>query len=60
VLAGERDRITPPALGHRVYAAIPPAAKQWFVADGAGHDGIFGHQDVMPVYCGFVNRKSAG
>ena len=60
VLAGERDRITPPALGHQVYAALPGAAKQWFVADGAGHNAIFGHQDVMPVYCSFVRGIAAG
>lgn len=56
VLAGERDRTTPPPLAHRVYAALPDRSKQWFVAQGAGHNGIFGHQDVMPVYCSFVNR----
>jgi pimeloyl-ACP methyl ester carboxylesterase len=59
VLAGERDRITPPALGHSVYAAMPGGAKQWFVAEGASHNTIFGHRDVMPVYCGFVNRPGA-
>jgi pimeloyl-ACP methyl ester carboxylesterase len=56
VLAGERDRITPLLLARKVYAALPDGAKQWFVAEGAGHDGIFGHKDVMPVYCGFVSR----
>ncbi|MES2758281.1 MAG: alpha/beta fold hydrolase [Pseudomonadota bacterium] len=60
VLAGERDRITPPALGQKVFAALPGTAKQWFVADGAGHNAIFGHKDVMPVYCGFVSSPSRG
>lgn len=59
VLAGERDRITPPQLGRRVYAAIPAAGKQWQVAAGAGHNAIFGHRDVMPLDCDFVNRRSA-
>lgn len=56
VLAGERDRITPPALGQRVYESMPGAAKQWLVAEGASHDTILGRPDVMPAYCGFVNR----
>ncbi|MFC0131107.1 alpha/beta hydrolase [Massilia eurypsychrophila] len=51
VLAGEHDRITPPALGQQVYAALPGPAKQWLVAPGAGHNTIFGHKDVMPAYC---------
>ena len=55
VLAGEHDRITPPALGQRVYAALPGSAKQWLVAQGAGHNTIFGHKDVMPVYCNFID-----
>ncbi|MET0856798.1 MAG: alpha/beta fold hydrolase [Telluria sp.] len=59
VLAGERDRTTPAPLAHKVYAALPDGAKQWLVAPGAGHNDIFGRKDVMPVYCGFVNRTSA-
>lgn len=59
VLAGERDRTTPPALGHGVYAALPAGQKQWLVAAGAGHNAIFGHRDVMPAYCRFVNAPPA-
>lgn len=55
VLAGDGDRITPLPLAQKVYAALP-GAKQWLVAQGAGHNTIFGHKDVMPVYCSFVNR----
>lgn len=60
VLAGERDRITPLALGQKVYAALPGTAKQWFVAAGATHNAIVGHKEVMPVYCDFVNAVSSG
>lgn len=56
VLAGEADTVTPAALARKVYEAIPGERKQWFMAPGAGHNGIFGHKDVMPVYCGFVSK----
>jgi pimeloyl-ACP methyl ester carboxylesterase len=56
VLAGDADNVTPAYLAHRVFEAIPGVRKQWFVAPGAGHNGIFGHKDVMPVYCGFVDN----
>jgi pimeloyl-ACP methyl ester carboxylesterase len=56
VLAGQADTVTPPALGRRVFEALPPARRQWLLADGASHNGIFGHKDVMPAYCAFVNQ----
>lgn len=56
VLAGEADRVTPAALARKVYDAIPGPSKQWHMAAGAGHDGIFGQRDVLPVYCGFVSQ----
>lgn len=56
VLAGEADTVTPAPLARKVYEAIPGTGKQWFMAAGADHNGIFGHKDVMPVYCGFVNK----
>lgn len=55
VLVGENDKVTPPQLARKVFDAIPGQSKKWFMAPGAGHNGIFGHKDVMPVYCGFVN-----
>jgi pimeloyl-ACP methyl ester carboxylesterase len=58
VLVGEEDRITPAPLARKVFEAIPGPSKQWFMAAGAGHNGIFGHNDVMPVYCNFI--KNAG
>jgi hypothetical protein len=57
VLAGDGDKITPLPLAQKVYAALP-GAKQWLVAQGAGHNTIFGHKDVMPAYCSFVNRAA--
>jgi pimeloyl-ACP methyl ester carboxylesterase len=57
VLAGDGDKITPLPLAQKVYAALP-GAKQWLVAQGAGHNTIFGHKDVMPAYCSFVNRPA--
>jgi len=56
VLAGQADTVTPPALGRRVYDALPEQRRQWLLADGASHNGIFGHKDVMPPYCAFVNQ----
>jgi pimeloyl-ACP methyl ester carboxylesterase len=56
VLAGQADTVTPPALGRRVYEALPPARRQWLLADGASHNGISGQQDVMPAYCAFVHQ----
>ncbi len=58
VLAGSEDRITPAPLARKVFDAIPGQSKQWFVAQGAGHNGIFGQREVMPLYCGFV--RAAG
>lgn len=58
VLVGENDKVTPPQLARKVFDAIPGQPKQWFIAPGAGHNGIFGHKTVMPVYCGFVNSTS--
>ena len=58
VLGGSEDNITPVPLARKVFEAIPGQSKQWFVAQGAGHNGVFGHREVMPVYCGFV--RAAG
>jgi hypothetical protein len=58
VLAGERDTVTPPALGRRVYAALPGTRKQWLLVDGASHNSIFGSAALMPAYCAFVNAGS--
>jgi pimeloyl-ACP methyl ester carboxylesterase len=57
VLAGSADRITPVALGRKVFDALPGADKTWFVAPGAGHGDILGHAAVGPVYCGFVRAQ---
>jgi len=51
VLAGENDTVTPPALGRRVFDALPGTDKQWLVAPGAGHNTILDQQAVGPVYC---------
>ncbi len=58
VLVGEDDKLTPPQLARKVFDAMPGQPKKWFIAPGAGHNAIFGHKDVMPVYCGFVNARS--
>lgn len=54
VLSGENDRQTPPSLGRKVYEAIPGKSKRWFLAKGAGHNAIFSHKEVGPVYCALV------
>jgi pimeloyl-ACP methyl ester carboxylesterase len=56
VLAGAADSVTPAALARKVYDAIPGQRKQWLLVPGAGHNGIFGHKEVMPLYCAFVNQ----
>lgn len=56
VLAGGRDRITPPALGRRVYAAMAPAQRQWILAEHAGHNDIIGQGVLMPAYCAFLHQ----
>ena len=58
VLAGARDRITPPALARKVFDAIPAPSKRWYEAPGSGHNDTLGAPDVLPVYCGFI--KTAG
>ena len=54
VLAGERDKVTPLALGRKVYEAVPGTRKRWFVAEGAGHNDIISHPAVAPGYCAFL------
>ncbi|MES2322303.1 MAG: alpha/beta fold hydrolase [Pseudomonadota bacterium] len=54
VLAGGRDRITPPDLARRVFEALPGPSKRWLLTDDAGHNDLFGHKAVMPTYCNFV------
>lgn len=56
VLAGERDHVTPAALGRRVFAAMNPARRQWIEQAGAGHNDIFGSPALMPAYCAFVQQ----
>lgn len=60
VLSGDKDKVTPARLARKVYEAIPGNSKQWFVAEGAGHNGIFGHPEVRPLYCAFVGQTSPG
>lgn len=55
VLAGGRDRVTPPVLARRVFEALPGSSKRWLLTDDAGHNDIFGHRAVMPTYCSFVS-----
>lgn len=54
MLSGDQDKVTPQRLARKVYEAIPGSGKRWFVAEGAGHNGIFSHKDVAPVYCAFL------
>lgn len=56
VLAGARDRVTPPALGRRVLEAMAPAQRQFILLENAGHNDIFGRAELMPAYCAFVKR----
>jgi pimeloyl-ACP methyl ester carboxylesterase len=56
VLAGSRDRVTPPALGQRVYAAMAPQRRRWILLDGVGHSTMFNRAEVRPAYCAFVSK----
>ncbi|WP_181373033.1 alpha/beta hydrolase [Massilia glaciei] len=55
VLAGTRDKATPPVLGRKVFDALPGPHKQWLQVD-ATHNGIFGHPQVAKPYCDLVSQ----
>jgi uncharacterized protein len=56
VLAGEKDRVTPPALGRRVFEAAPGNGKRWLVVAGAGHNDVLQKPEIGAAYCAFVGN----
>ncbi|HYJ30536.1 MAG TPA: hypothetical protein VEW25_09375, partial [Allosphingosinicella sp.] len=52
ILAGERDRTTPPRLSRALYAAspLPAGRKALFVVPGAGHNDVMLHTDTIAAY----------
>ncbi|MFZ6719259.1 alpha/beta hydrolase [Undibacterium sp. Ji49W] len=54
VLVGDQDKVTPLALGRKVYEAIPAGDKRFVVSPGGGHNGLMHRTDVVDAYCGFV------
>lgn len=56
VLSGEKDQTTPAALGQKVYQALPPGNKRYYLSPGAGHNGMLARKDVQQEYCAFLNQ----
>jgi pimeloyl-ACP methyl ester carboxylesterase len=56
VLVGERDRITPAALGRRVFDAMPGAPKEMLVAPGTGHNDVLSNDATRRDYCAFIDK----
>jgi len=57
VIAAGQDKMTPPALGRQVYAAIPRADKQLLMLDDAGHNDALRAKGAAAAYCGFVRGR---
>jgi pimeloyl-ACP methyl ester carboxylesterase len=56
VLVGDNDRITPAALGRRVYDAMPGAPRKLLIARGAGHNDVLLNQAARQHYCAFIDQ----
>jgi pimeloyl-ACP methyl ester carboxylesterase len=56
VLVGENDRITPAALGKRVYDVMPGSQKEMVIARGAGHNDVLASQATRQDYCAFIDK----
>lgn len=59
VLVGENDRITPLALGKRVYEAMPGTPRELLVAPGAGHNDVLESGAAVQGYCRFIDKVAA-
>jgi hypothetical protein len=55
VLVGDRDNVTPLALGRKVFDALPATSKRFVVSPGGGHNGLLQRADIMDTYCSFVD-----
>ena len=56
VLVGELDKVTPPSLGERVYAAIPTSNKRFVVSAGGKHNSLLKTTEARLAYCQFVTQ----
>lgn len=54
VMLGGRDRVTPTALGRKVYAALPEGRKRLLVLPGADHNGVITDPGAGAAYCDFI------
>jgi pimeloyl-ACP methyl ester carboxylesterase len=59
VIVGADDRITPPELASKVYAAIPSLNKKMLIGPAGGHNGQLAQTQVMLGYCAFVDSIKA-
>ena len=56
VIAGGRDKTTPPRLGRKVFDAIPRSDKQFLLLEQAGHNDALRSEGAGAAYCGFVRN----
>lgn len=54
VIVAGQDRMTPPRLGKKVFAAIPRTDKQLLLLESATHDGALRGEEAGAAYCKFV------
>ncbi len=54
ILAGSLDKVTPAQLGRKVFDAIPGAAKQILLVEGAHHNDLLEHPEAVAAYCKFL------
>ena len=57
VLVGSLDRVTPPALGRKVFDAMPGPAKELVLVEGAKHNDILSHGEAVTAYCNFLQHS---
>jgi hypothetical protein len=56
VIAAGRDKMTPPALGRKVFDTIPRQDKQFLLLEKADHNGALATEGAGAAYCAFVRR----
>jgi len=54
VIAAGRDKMTPPALGRKVFDTIPRQDKQFLLLEKADHNGALATEGAGAAYCAFV------
>lgn len=58
VIVGEKDDLFGPALGKKVFEAIPSSKKQLLMVQNGPHSGMMNMAEVQQAFCSFINEAS--